>query len=164
MKKITGLSFLLFTLLLPISSCSDFSKNFFTTKGSQQTQVQAPQQVLPQKTKKLSSTKKTPDAKKINSKDISGTLANGTLYEATPDEEGYVVSFDPFIAGKDDIFMSATSQVITKLYGDHLKGESHISIESKIDYAIFTGIKRRYKIIPYKEHNGDVSSLSISSI
>lgn len=153
--KLTLLISLLFGLsgLLALSSCSEFSK------------ITAENKLAPMTTKKISSSKKIAEAKKLNSKnEISGTLSNGTIYEATPFTEGFVISFDPFITRKDEIFIGVMNQVITKLYNDKIKDESHISIETDIDYTIFKGHKARYKIVPYKESSGEISSLSINSI
>lgn len=136
-----------------ISSCSNYSKTY-TDQSTSPTL----------KMNKVSTSKKVHPLKKLSSKDISGTLSSGGLYEATPDEEGYVISFDPFIAKKDEVFSSATSQIIAKLYNDKLKDDSHISIESDIDYTIFHGLKARYKIIPNKETNGEISSITITSL
>ncbi len=118
---------------------------------------------LQAKTKKIA-TKKNNHETGIVNKDISGTLSNGTLYEASFENDGYNIYFDPFLAKKDEIFSSASAQIIAKLYNDQLKDQSHISIETDIDYAIFTGIKARYKIIPIKESHGEISSISISPI
>lgn len=145
---------LLIASLITFSSCSEFTKMSTENK---------PVQLIT--TKKLSTSKKIAEAKKLNSKnEISGTLSSGTIYEATPDEEGFVISFDPFIARKDEIFIGVINQVITKLYNDTIKDESHISIETDIGYTIFKGQKARYKIVPYKENSGEISSLSINSI
>ena len=154
-----------FILLITCFSCSDLSKKFQTeTKNPAQATQQA-------KVKKVSTSKKVHEVRKsvennpeAQSKDITGTLISGIEYEATPDVEGYVVSFDPFIARDDSVFFSATSQVVSKLYNDQIKDDSHISIRTDIDYAIFTGLKARYKIVPYKETNGEISSVTITTI
>lgn len=117
------------------------------------------------KTKKVTSSKKVGEAKKSSAKpDINGTLNNGTLYEATPEEEGFVISFDPFIAKNDEVFFKATNQIIAKLYSDTVSDESHISIETDIDYTIYKGARARYKIVPFKESNGEISSISLSQL
>lgn len=146
----------LFSLLIALASCSEFKKNITENKASNQTTP---------KTKKVSSSKKIIEAKKVNTtSDITGVLTSGVEYEATPETDGFVISFDPFIAKNDDVFTSATSQIIAKLYSDKVDDESHISIETNIDYAIFKGTKARYRIVPFKETNGEISSISITSI
>lgn len=145
---------ILISALITFSSCSEFSKTTSENKSVQSLTA-----------KKMSTSKKITEAKKLNSKnEISGTLSSGTIYEATPDEEGFVISFDPFIARKDEIFIGVINQVITKLYNDTIKDESHISIETDIGYTIFKGQKARYKIVPYKESSGEISSLTINAI
>lgn len=146
MKTIITLSGLLF-----LSSCAELSKLAGENKQP--------------KISKTSTSKKIAEAKKSSNKpDISGTLNNGTIYEATPDQDGFVISFDPFIAENDAIFVSVTNQIIAKLYSDKINDESHISIESDIDYTIFKGSKARYRIVPFKESSGEISSFSITSI
>lgn len=138
-------------ILLALSSCSLLPQNRVETK--------------PPRIKKISSSKKVIEAKKNNPKpEITGELTSGVEYEATPGPEGFVISFDPFIETNDAVVMSATAQIITRLYNDKIKGESHISIESNIDYAIFKGVKARYRIVPFKESNGEISSMTITSI
>lgn len=102
--------------------------------------------------------------RKNNSKEISGTLSNGTLYEAMQDPEGYVVSFDPYLPKNDQLFMKATSQIIARIYNDKIKNEARISIQTDIGYTIIEGTHARYKIVPYKEESGDISTLSIMVI
>jgi phosphatidate phosphatase APP1 len=145
------------TTLLTISSCSDLDKHALVTPNTN---------ASTKTIKKMTSSKKVHEAKKSSSgtKEISGSLSNGTVYEATAFEDGFVISFDPFMARKDDLFMQSSIQIIAKLYSDQLKDEAHISIESDIDYTIITGLKGRYKIVPYKESSGEISSLSISQI
>jgi hypothetical protein len=152
----------LLSLLIAFSSCSEFKAHMAEYKATNQT---AP------KTKKISSSKKIIEAKKVieakkdkSTPEITGVLTSGVEYEATPEPDGYVISFDPFIAKNDEIFMSATGQIIAKLYSDKINDESHISIESNIDYTIFKGSKARYRIVPFKENNGEISSISITSI
>lgn len=148
MKKI-----ILLVLIVSLQSCSDFLNHSSESKTALT------------KAKKASSSKKITEAKKNNSHpEITGVLMSGVEYEATPELDGYVISFDPFIAKKDDIFLSTTSQIIAKLYSDKIKDDTHISIETDIDYAIFDGLKGRYRIVPFKESNGEISSISITSI
>ncbi|MBC7537964.1 MAG: hypothetical protein H7281_04035 [Bacteriovorax sp.] len=146
----------LFGLVLALSSCSELKNNLTENK------VKPP---TISKNKKVSSSKKIVEAKKVTTNpDITGLLVSGVEYEATPETDGFVISFDPFIAKDDDIFTSATTQIIAKLYSDTVKDESHISILTDIDYAIFKGTKARYRIVPFKETNGEISSISITSI
>lgn len=145
---------LLISGLIILSSCAEISKLL----SSKET-------VEPAAKKRTAITKKSIVIRKSTSKsDVSGTLASGMLYEATPDEDGFVIYFDPFMPKKDNVFVSAINHIIAKLYSDKLKDESNISIESDIDYTIFKGQKARYKIIPNKESNGEISSISITSI
>lgn len=144
---------LLISGILAITSCSQLEK------------LVADKQAPTVKAKRITTSKKVGEAKKSSSKpDISGTLINGTLYEATPEEEGFVISFDPFIAKNDEVFFKATNQIIAKLYSDTVSDESHISIETDIDYTIYKGAHGRYKIVPFKESNGEISSISLSQL
>lgn len=145
---------LLLLIILAATSCAELAKLLSEPKSPQA-----------KTTKSFTSSKKVAEAKKLSTKpDISGTLINGTLYEATPDEAGFVISFDPFMPKNDAIFVNATNQIISKLYSDKINDESHISIESDIDYTIFKGAKARYKIVPFKENSGEISSITIMSI
>lgn len=142
-------------LLLAIASCAEFKNNIGENKSLvQQTS----------KTKKISS-KKLPEPKKDNTRqNITGTLASGVEYEVIAGSEGFTISFIPFIAKNDQIFLSATTQIIAKLYNDKINGESNISVESNIDYTIFKGEKARYRIVPSKESNDEISSMTITLI
>lgn len=143
---------LIMTLLAAISACTDFSAK-----------TQEKKQSLKQK--KAPTLKKTMETKKSASKnEMSGTLTNGIVFEATQEEDGYVVSFNPFIARNDEIFTHVTDQIISKIYSDKINDESHISIESTIDYTIYKGIKARYKVVPFFETNGEISFITITSL
>lgn len=134
--------------MMAFTSCADFSKSFEN-------------KAVQTKNKK----RKTESSKPISNKaDISGTLASGTLYEATPEEAGFVISFEPFLAKNDEIFTLAAKQIIARLYSDTINDESKISIETDIDYTIFLSAKSRYKIVPVKESNGEISSIFIMSM
>ncbi len=152
---------IVFLLLITCFSCSDLLNK--KSAPENKTTAQTP--------KKISSSKKVHEVRKsaennpeVKSLDITGILASGVEYEAIPDNGSYVVSFDPFIAKDDGIFFNASSQIISKLYSDQIQDDSRISIQTDIDYAIFSGIKARYKIVPYKETNGEISSLTITRI
>jgi hypothetical protein len=152
-------SILLIAGLLSLGSCAEINKIIADTKTPVPAMAQAP------KVKKVSTSKKVTEAKKVSTKpDISGELANGTLFDATPDDDGFVISFDPFLARNDKTFTDATKHLMAKLYNDKIKDESHISIESDIDYTIFKGHKAHYKIVPFKESNGEISSITITTL
>ncbi|MFA6238565.1 MAG: hypothetical protein WC635_14620 [Bacteriovorax sp.] len=143
---------LITALLATISACTDFSA-----------QTQDKKQTLKQK--KAPSLKKMMETKKSPSKnEMSGTLTNGIVYEVAQEDDGYVVSFNPFIARNDELFTNVTNQIISKLYSDKINDESHISIESSIDYTIYKGAKARYKIVPFIETNGEISFITITSL
>ena len=139
-----------------LCSCAYFNKN---SKSADKANFSA------RASKKVSTSKKVVEAKeKSSSPDVTGKLASGVEYSATPEADGFVVSFDPFIQRNDQVFVSVATQVVAKLYSDKLKNESSISIETDIGYTIFTGEKSRYKIIPFKETSGEISSISVNTI
>jgi hypothetical protein len=134
--------------LLSLTSCSEWNKKFTDFQATPANHVT--------KTKKTNVKNK-----KAGAKEISGTLSNGTLYEAMQDPDGFIVNFDPFLPKDDVHFMKATSQIILKLYNDQIKDEARISIQTDIGYTIVEGSRARYKLVPYKEENGEISALSI---
>ncbi len=144
---------------LVFSSCSEF--NQITEYKSN---VSKPSPIFVS-TKKQSTSKKYIESKKdLTKNNITGILSSGVEFEAIADAEGFVISFDPFIPKKDEVFEKATNQIIGKLYNDKTSDESHISIESDIDYTIMKGLKSRYRIVPFKESSGEISSITITSI
>lgn len=144
MKLIT-----VFMALLSFSSCSQLSKIIAENK--------IPTAAPVPKNKKITY------AKKVNEKaEISGKLSNDMTYEATAEEGGFIISLDPFMEQNDKVFTDACNQLLAKLYNDKIQDESHVSIKSDIDYIIFKGYKARYKTVPFKESNGEISSMTIS--
>lgn len=139
--------------LFSLCSCSGLTKP--TEHKNQLTATTRP--------KRAPAPKKLPDQKN-STNELSGTLANGTRFEVTNEEEGHVVSFEPYLAKNDDLFTKAANQIIAKIFNDKISDESHISIETDIDYTIFKGEKARYRIVPFKESSGEISSISITSI
>lgn len=142
-------TFLLFAIIFS-TSCSDWSKKFTDFQSTPTNHVIA-----------AKPKKNIPKNKKAGAKEISGTLSNGTIYEAMQDPDGFVVNFDPFLPKDDVHFMKATSQIILKLYNDQIKDEARISIQTDIGYTIVEGMRGRYKLVPYKEESGEISALSI---
>ncbi len=158
-KKVTMNLILLFIATFGLFSCSEISKIITENR----TPVTTPAALPTTKSKKISTSKKVTDAKIANVKsEITGELPNNMTFEATPEEGGFIISFDPFMEQNDKVFANICNHLLTKLYNDKIQDESHISIKSDIDYIIFKGYKARYRAVPFKESDGEISSMTLS--
>jgi hypothetical protein len=143
-KKVTMNLILLFIATFGLFSCSEISKIITENR----TPVTTPAALPTTKSKKISTSKK--------------ELPNNMTFEATPEEGGFIISFDPFMEQNDKVFANICNHLLTKLYNDKIQDESHISIKSDIDYIIFKGYKARYRAVPFKESDGEISSMTLS--